>query len=143
MSLKSIIFVVFVLSISDCAHADKHFPILRDSKEQIELGRILFNKQCASCHGKKLEGAKYWQSLDEDGHRKAPPLNGNAHTWHHPDKLLHQIIKLGLSNLVKDYQGKMIGFRKKLSDKDIDSVLVYIKTYWSEEIYQEHIKMSK
>jgi len=67
MSLKSIIFVVFVLSISGYAHADKHFPILRDSKEQIEFGRILFNKQCARCHGKKLEGVKYCSHLMKTG----------------------------------------------------------------------------
>ena len=144
MSLKSIIFLIFILSISSYAYADNHFPILKDSKEQVELGKILYNKNCASCHGNKLEGAKDWQSLDEDGHRKAPPLNGTAHTWHHhPDELLHQIIKLGLPNLVKDYQGKMLGFEDKLSDKDIDSTLAYIKTYWSKEIYQRHIKMSK
>ena len=143
MSLKSIIFLIFILSISGYAYADNHFPILKDSKEQVELGKILYNKNCASCHGNKLEGAKDWQSLDEDGHRKAPPLNGTAHTWHHPDKLLHQIIKLGLPKLVKDYQGKMLGFENKLSDKDINSILAYIKTYWPKEIYQRHIKTSK
>jgi len=143
MSLKSIIFLSFVLSISGHTNADNHFPILRDSKEQVELGKILYNKNCASCHGNKLEGAKDWQSLDEDGHRKAPPLNGSAHTWHHSDELLHQIIKLGLPSLVKDYQGKMLGFEDKLNDKDTDSILAYIKNYWPKEIYQQHIKMSK
>jgi mono/diheme cytochrome c family protein len=57
--------------------------------------------------------------------------------------MLHQIIKLGLPKLIKDYQGKMLGFGDKLSDEDIDSILAYIKTYWSEDIYNQHIKMSK
>jgi mono/diheme cytochrome c family protein len=128
---------------SSNVQADQHFPIERNSKAQTEKGKVLFNQNCASCHMSNLSGAKDWQSLDEDGHRKAPPLNGTGHTWHHPDKMLHQIIKLGLPKLIKDYQGKMLGFGDKLSDEDIDSVLAYIKTYWSEDIYNQHIKMSK
>ena len=40
-----------------------------------------------------LAGAADWKGVDKDGHRKAPPLNGTGHTWHHNDELLHKIIK--------------------------------------------------
>lgn len=89
-----------------------------------------------------LSGAENWKGVDEDGHRKAPPLNGTGHTWHHPDQTLHQIIKYGLAKLVKNYKGKMIGFEKNLSDREIDYILGYIKSYWSDEYYNHQISMS-
>ena len=36
-----------------------------------------------------------------------------------------------------------MGFGDKLSDKDIDNVLAYIKTYWNEEIYNYQLDLSK
>ena len=70
-------------------------------------------------------------------------IGGTGHTWHHSDETLHAIIKHGLAKLVKNYQGKMMGFGDKLSDKDIDNVLAYIKTYWNEEIYNYQLELSK
>ena len=90
-----------------------------------------------------LAGAQNWKGLDEDGHRKAPPLNGTGHTWHHDDKTLHAIIKYGLAKLVKNYEGKMIGFEDKLSDKEIDSILAYLKSFWPTDKYEYQINMSK
>jgi mono/diheme cytochrome c family protein len=37
----------------------------------------------------------------------------------------------------------MMGFEDKLSDKDIDSVLAYIKSYWPKDKYDHQINMSK
>ena len=73
---------------------------------------------------------------------KLPPLNGTGHTWHHDDKTLHAIIKYGLAKLVKNYEGKMMGFGEKLSDKDIDNILAYIKSYWPLDLYEIQINMS-
>ena len=70
------------------------------------------------------------------------PLDGSGHTWHHDDKTLHAIIKYGLAKLVKNYEGKMIGFEDKLSDKEIDSVLAYMKSYWSKENYEYQLKLN-
>jgi len=36
----------------------------------------------------------------------------------------------------------MIGFGDKLSDKEIDSVLAYIKSFWSEENYEYQLKLN-
>jgi mono/diheme cytochrome c family protein len=140
-----LLFSIFLISLilSDSAYGDSRFPITIDSKEQILKGKILYNQNCASCHKKDLSGTKIWRSVDADGHTVPPPLNGTAHTWHHPDKLLHQIIKYGFANLMKDYEGKMYGFSDRLSDQDIDSILAYIKSHWPEEIYKRHLKMSR
>jgi len=90
-----------------------------------------------------LSGAKNWKGVDKDGHRKAPPLNGTGHTWHHDDASLHNIIKYGLAKIVKNYEGKMIGFGDKINDKQIDSVLSYIKSHWEDQIYDRQISISK
>lgn len=109
----------------------------------ISKGKIAYQNNCVSCHMIDLAGAKNWKGVDEDGHRKAPPLNGTGHAWHHDDKTLHAIIKYGLSKLVKNYEGKMIGFEENLSDKDIDSILAYIKSYWPKDKYEHQINLSK
>lgn len=123
--------------------AHNHYPITTDSKIMIAKGKIAYENNCVSCHQVNLSGAENWKELDEDGHRKAPPLNGTGHTWHHDDKTLHGIIKYGLAKLVKNYQGKMAGFGDVLNDDEIDNVLAYIKSYWPKEKYQYQIDLNK
>ena len=132
-----------MISLENNSNAHNHFPITIESKLMIARGKIAYENNCVSCHMINLAGAENWKRLDEDGHRKAPPLNGTAHTWHHDDKTLHNIIKYGLVNLIDGYEGKMIGFKDNLSDKDIDSVLAYIKSYWPKDKYEHQINLSK
>ena len=141
--MKIIFFLIFLILLSGNSSAHNHFPITIDSKLMIARGKIAYENNCVSCHMINLAGAENWRGLDEDGHRKAPPLNGTGHTWHHDDKTLHNIIKYGLANLVDGYEGKMIGFKDNLSDKDIDSVLAYIKSYWPKDKYEHQINLSK
>ena len=141
LNLLKIIFLLLFFNNVSLAH--NHFPITTDSSLMIKRGELVYNQNCVSCHMIDLSGAKNWKDLDDDGHRKAPPLNGTGHTWHHDDKTLHAIIKYGLAKLVKNYEGKMMGFGDKLSDKDIDSVLAYIKSYWPLDLYEFQINMSK
>ena len=137
------VIILLVFSISTVAKAHNHFPITTESKIMIDRGKIVYQNNCVSCHMIDLAGAENWKELDEDGHRKAPPLNGTGHTWHHDDKTLHAIIKYGLAKLVNNYKGKMIGFEDNLSDKEIDSLLAYIKSFWSEEEYEYQINLTK
>jgi mono/diheme cytochrome c family protein len=123
--------------------AHNHYPITTDSKIMIAKGKLAYENNCISCHQVNLSGAENWKELDEDGHRKAPPLNGTGHTWHHDDKTLHSIIKYGLAKLVSNYQGKMAGFGDVLNDDEIDNVLAYIKSYWPKEKYQYQIDLNK
>ncbi|MDC0448339.1 cytochrome c [Candidatus Pelagibacter sp.] len=141
--MKIIFFLIFLILLSGNSSARNHFPITIDSKLMIARGKIAYENNCVSCHMINLAGAENWRGLDEDGHRKAPPLNGTGHTWHHDDKTLHSIIKYGPANLIDGYEGKMMGFDENLSDKDIDSVLAYIKSYWSKDKYEHQINLSK
>ena len=142
IKLSSVLIIFIIFSILSVAKAHNHFPITTESKIMIERGKIAYRNNCVSCHMINLVGAENWKDVDEDGHRKAPPLNGTGHTWHHDDKTLHAIIKYGLAKLVKNYEGKMMGFGEKLSDKEIDSVLAYIKSFWPEKEYEYQINLS-
>jgi mono/diheme cytochrome c family protein len=140
MKIIVLLFLSIIFIKSSIAH--NHYPITTESKIMIAKGKIAYENNCVSCHQINLSGAENWKGLDEDGHRKAPPLNGTGHTWHHDDKTLHSIIKYGLAKLVKNYQGKMAGFGDVLNDVEIDNVLAYIKSYWPKDKYQYQIDLN-
>jgi mono/diheme cytochrome c family protein len=141
MKIIFLLFLSIIIVQNSIAH--NHYPITTDSKIMIAKGKLAYENNCISCHQVNLSGAENWKELDEDGHRKAPPLNGTGHTWHHDDKTLHSIIKYGLAKLVSNYQGKMAGFGDVLNDDEIDNVLAYIKSYWPKEKYQYQIDLNK
>ena len=141
--MKKFIILISFIFISEASYSHSHFPITRDSELMIARGKIIYQNNCISCHQVNLIGVDNWKELDEDGHRKTPPLNGTGHTWHHDDATLHNIIKYGLVKFVENYEGKMIGFEGNLKDKDIDSVLSYIKSFWSDDVYQRQINLNK
>ena len=141
--MKNFIFLLFFLALCETSYSHNHFPIPRDSELMIARGKIIYQNNCISCHQVNLVGVENWKDLDEDGYRKSPPLNGTGHTWHHDDATLHNIIKYGLAKLVKNYEGKMLGFEDNLKDKDIDSVLSYIKSFWPDDVYQQQINLNR
>ena len=102
------------------------------SQTQIDNGTAIFKSHCASCHGSAGQGlAEDWRKPLADGSYPAPPLNGSAHTWHHPLKALKRTIRNGGIQL----GGTMPGFKDKLSEKEIESVLAFIQNIWSDKIY--------
>ena len=50
-------------------------------------GQVLYQENCASCHGANLEGEPDWRSPKEDGRLPAPPHDETGHTWHHGEGL--------------------------------------------------------
>ena len=141
--MKILLIILSFILINQISYSHSHFPITRDSTLMIARGKIIYESNCVSCHQVNLVGAENWKGLDQDGHRKAPPLNGTGHTWHHDDASLHNIIKYGLAKIVKSYDGKMLGFGDNLKDQDIDSALAYIKSFWPDDVYQQQINLSK
>ena len=97
-------------------------------------GIKIYANNCASCHGKNLQGQVGWQNqLDDDGHRLAPPLNGTAHTWHHSPEYLYRVIKYGFTSFDPNYEGKMLG-NSGLSDEEVWELVSYMKEVWPNEI---------
>jgi len=100
------------------------------SEQQVEAGRLLFGEHCSVCHGKQAEGNASWKIRLPDG-SLPPPLNGTAHTWHHQLPLLRRAITLG----GQQFGGKMPGFGGKLKQHQVDSIIAWLQSLWSDEIY--------
>lgn len=102
------------------------------SPEQVHRGALLYAANCAVCHGARAEGAPNWQKSGANGKYPAPPLNGSGHAWHHPMTALKTTIKRGTLSL----GGSMPAWNGKLSDQDIEAVIVWFQSHWPDELYQ-------
>jgi mono/diheme cytochrome c family protein len=116
-----------------------------DNAQVTAKGKAIYAQQCASCHGQNLEGQPDWQTRDEEGFLPAPPHDRNGHTWHHPDRLLFDITKLGLARAanLKDYRTRMPAFDGVLSDEEIIAALSYIKSTWPVEFQKRHDELNR
>ncbi len=106
------------------------------SQAQVDNGRGVFNTNCAICHGAEAASTPDWRKLMENGKYPAPPLNGTAHTWHHPLKALRRQINQGG---VK-YGGWMPAHGESLTDEQVDAAIAYMQSLWSDKIYAAWLK---
>lgn len=101
--------------------------------EAIAQGGELFQNNCAPCHGAKGVGEN--QSALRGGDKPgggywAPALNGNAHTWHHSPDMIFRLVKEG--SPTRD--SPMRGWKGRMSDEEMRSVLAYVQSLWPERI---------
>lgn len=111
---------------------------------QLARGRVLYEQQCASCHGANLEGQPDWQRRLPNGGMPAPPHDDSGHTWHHPDAVLFGITKHGLvpgKYAPPSYESDMPGFGGLLTDDEIRAVLAYIESRWSPKVLEWRAEM--
>ena len=94
-------------------------PIAKD--ERTANGESIYAATCAGCHGGP-DGS--------GGNSAAGPHGPTGHTWHHPDGQLRDFVRKG-----KPSPGTvpMPAFGDSLDDNEVDAVLAYIKTWWTEE----------
>jgi len=78
--------------------------------------KILYDNNCASCHG---EGGQGHIQLN------APALDSSEHAWHHADEQLISIIRNGGANMPP------VG--SDFSDEDVVAVIAYFKQWWTQE----------
>lgn len=118
--------------------------VLRDTDpETVALGAMVYEANCASCHGADLEGQPNWRSSGDDGRLPAPPHDASGHTWHHDGDTLFQLTKFGVAELIgdPDYASNMPVYAGLLTDDEIIAVLSYIKSTWPDEIRARHNEM--
>ena len=112
-------------------------------KDVVARGAEVYAQQCASCHGKNLEGQPNWRSRMPTGRMPAPPHDESGHTWHHNDRLLFRLTKEGPAVVVgNNYQSDMKGYAETLSDRDIIAVLSYIKSKWPSHVRARHDRIN-
>lgn len=102
---------------------------------QVARGAEIYAQQCATCHGRELEGQPGWRLRRADGRLPAPPHDASGHTWHHPDATLFGITRRGLvpPYAPEGYLSDMPAFEDTLTDADIWAVLAFIKSRWPAE----------
>lgn len=84
----------------------------------VDRGSVLYVATCQRCHGDR-EG--------RDAVPGAPPHGPAGHTWHHPDAQLIEWVLEGRSG------GAMPAFKGELSREDVEAILAYIKTWWTDD----------
>lgn len=105
--------------------------------DRVAIGGELYQQHCASCHRPDLSGDPDWKMPNDDGSLRPPPHDSSGHTWHHPDRVLIEIIRDG-----SDFpQSRMPAFGDKLTDDDIEAILDFFKDNWGpeERAYQEQV----
>lgn len=107
---------------------------------QVARGKVVYDKYCIECHGANGQGQPGdWRIRDADGRFPPPPLDSSAHAWHHPTAVLLEVIREGSP----DGQGNMPAWKGKLSEQQMQDVVAYIKSLWSDEVYALWWKMEQ
>ncbi|SFD97890.1 cytochrome c [Nitrosomonas sp. Nm166] len=98
---------------------------------QIKRGEDVYVTNCVGCHGPNGAGTPDWRKPNPDGKYPPPPLDGTAHAWHHSTEVLKKTILKGTPPEI----GSMPAWEGKLTEQQIDDVIVWIKSLWPDEIY--------
>lgn len=105
----------------------------------LALGKEVYRRECASCHGAQLEGQPDWQRRLPNGRLPAPPHDASGHTWHHPSAVLFGIVKHGVQAYAPaGYESDMPAYAGRLSDAEIWAVLAWIRSTWPDEVRRRH-----
>jgi mono/diheme cytochrome c family protein len=99
--------------------------------EHVARGAVVYAENCAVCHGPNGEGTKNWRQRTPDGKFPPPPIDGTAHAWHHPIRILGLQIKFGAPG----GRGSMPGFADKLTDQQIVDVIAWFQDRWPDKTY--------
>jgi mono/diheme cytochrome c family protein len=99
--------------------------------EKIKRGEAVYRANCANCHGPNGEATPGWRNPGADGRYPPPPLDGSAHAWHHSTETLERMIRVGSPADI----GGMPAWDGKLTNQQIDDVIVWIKSLWPDEVY--------
>jgi len=140
MKKVKLIFLLSIFSLFLSACGDSTNEAVQDkqtegrwyTKAQVTEGAGLYQANCAMCHKVDASGTPNWKKPLANGKYPPPPLNGDAHAWHHPLAALKRTVKNGGVAL----GGSMPAFGHKLNDVQIEAILAWVQTHWNDRIYQ-------
>ena len=111
------------------AQVSRHFADADDDALVVH-GKDLYAHNCASCHGRFLQGQPLWQLVDEYAGRRAPAHDQTGHTWQHSDEDLFGFTKYARWTRSDPATPYMPAFESKLDDADIVAVVAFMKRSW-------------
>ncbi|WP_417727082.1 c-type cytochrome [Roseovarius sp.] len=118
-------------------------PLPYRDGDAVARGAQIYARTCAACHGAALQGEADWQTRDADGYLPAPPHDESGHTWHHPDRILLDIVRRGTAAVVgQGYESRMPGYAGVLTEAEMREVLAYIKSTWPARVIQLHDRIN-
>ena len=112
----------------------------KQDPSQVVRGKAVYETHCLECHGAGGKGQPGdWRVRDADGRFPPPPLDDSAHAWHHPTAALLEVIREGSPQ----GQGNMPAWKGKLSEQEMQDVVAYIKSLWSDPVFELWSKMER
>lgn len=95
-------------------------------------GALLYQQNCAECHGPEAQGHPDWEKAKERGYSAAPPLDGSGPARHRSRSELVTVIRKGAM-----YNGKpvMPAWQGRVADQDINAVIAWFQALWPGEVY--------
>ena len=132
--VPAIALCVAVVAFAASQRPDEISLAAAENRKQVDIGQLVYQRNCMACHGVKLKGKPSWEvnSPKEAG----IPLSADGVTWHLSDNHLFEAIATGIRT--KDGKSQRIhdsGYGKvmggKLTDQEIWALIAYFKTTWT------------
>ena len=98
--------------------------------ESILQGARVYQEHCAQCHGPDAQGHPDWRLPQVTA---APPLNGTGNEWQRSKSELAAAI---LNGAKRDGVPVMPGWKGRLSDKEVEDVIIWFQALWPAEVYE-------
>lgn len=124
--------VIGLLGAATQAHAAGGAGAASPNQQEIDTGRLIYQQQCAACHGVKGEGKPGWEKRDALGELLPPPHDPTGHTWKHADAMLYKTIREGWRDpFNKTKRQTMPAYKDVLTPQETRAVISYLKTMWT------------
>jgi len=125
---RSVVFSLAILLIlatfpGGAARAETNKP---PNPQAAKRGAKIYSRYCQTCHGANGVGEFFIPgNFGKPGYFPAPALDDSQHAWHHSDEDLVNFILEGSPRTPR-----MPAWKKKLSKKNAEDVVAYIKSLW-------------
>ena len=92
-------------------------------------GRVIYQKNCQSCHGVDGVGETYnMQALTDKNYIRAPAMDASEHAWHHTDDDLVKTILRGSPRSPRMTAWGKVG----VTETQARDLVAYIKSLWTQ-----------